>query len=1413
MQKYTFTLLFCWCIGMIGSGPILAQTAPTSTSSICGTPDLTPAQTLSLVQQGNLALQRKRASGAVFTNITYVPIRPHIIRQSNGTGGLDLAGLNKIMAATNSYYLLNGFGIQFYFAGTSPDYIDSDALYNNFPYPEGSSVDGRDATNAMNQYYPRFSTPATGGYAYYPFNDIVSTRSFIMVGYDIDDAANRVTPHELGHNFNLIHTFGQNGGSGVLGSGVTTEFVTRGAGANCSTDGDLICDTPADPYNMVGANLITVNGCPQYDPNSTARDAHNEYFTPSITNIMSYYFPCMHDFTPGQYDRMQAGLALRQTHTLYTLNAPATNVTPPSNLTSNFTITSVVLTWQDNANNEMGYFIERSTSPTTGFVSIGGVAPNVTTFTDTKIATRTVYYYRIRPSNTTTDNLSQTLSVDTAPPPVTGLTTTNIAANSAQLNWNSLGTGATYDMQYRPAGNPTWTTVTNLSNPNFTLYGLLVGTPYEWQVKLSVSGVYSGPVTFTTLCPTPYIGSTTPARVSASLSWYGSGSQTYNLQWRLQGSPTWTTVNSLTTSTYSITGLTPATAYEWQVQGVCSVTPTSGFTSPQSFTTYACVAPISAYASSQSGSAFLSWYLPYSESGRTFDVRYRLVGTPTWANVSSLTTTTYSLTGLTNNTQYEWQVRSVCSPTELSDYANFSTFTTSCRTPNSFGVNGSPSASRVSLSWMYGVSGSFNTNPEGNTYELQYRPVGSPTWLTVVGTITNGLPYYPYYPAYGRRELTGLTSSTTYEARVRHVCTPSGYSDYTPTVTFTTGCYAPTYLSASPGSSSASFVWSGYTDSGNTFDLRYRPVGNPTWTTISSLTAGNYSLTGLTSNTQYEWQIRTLCSATESSTFAVGPNFTTLCRAPYSYGSAVQLNSASLSWSQTEASATYEVRYRSVGNPTWTTVSDLTSTSIAVSGLTSVTNYEWQVRARCSDGSYSDFSSLSTFTTLACSAPSSYITDLTTNSARLNWSFSYANADTRYEIRYRVNGAANWITLSNLTSANGNGYINLTGLTNNTTYEWQIRTICSATESSAFTGSSYFVTQCNAPYNLGTNTEATSARLNWSFSYANADTRYEIRYRVNGAANWITLSNLTSANGNGYVDLTGLLNNTTYEWQIRTLCSATESSIFTPGPNFTTQCPIPYFNSVSNVQFTSATVSWNAYGIGLSFEVRYRIAGTTDWTTISNIASTSVVLSGLTSNTSYECQVRTQCSNGFYSDFSSINTFTTGSCTAPYYYSNSTTNLTATSARLVWSFSYANADTRYEIRYRVVGAIDWITLGNLTSTNGSGYVDLTGLSGNTQYEWQIRTICSVSESSAFSSSATFVTLPQNPCLSMYTIKAGSWNDTTVWSCGRVPTTTDVVQIKHIVTVPTNAVVFARQVGFDAGQRIVYSLNSQLKIGF
>ncbi|WP_018621659.1 fibronectin type III domain-containing protein, partial [Spirosoma luteum] len=814
-----------------------------------------------------------------------------------------------------------------------------------------------------------------------------------------------------------------------------------------------------------GFNYIYVDGCNRYDPNSTARDANGDPYAPSFSNIMSYYNnwtdACPHDFTPGQNDRMLAGLALRQSHTSYTLNAPATNVTAVSNLVGSFNGTMIVLNWQDNANNEMGYFIERSTSATTEFVPIGGVAPNVTTFSDTKIANRTTYYYRIRPSNTTSGSLSPVISVAAEIPPVTGLTTTNISANSAQLNWNSLGTGAVYDVQWRAVDSASWSSINGLSTTSVTLYALTINKAYEWQVKASANDTYSNPVSFTTTCPISQYYSSNPGRTTTSLYWQGYTGQLFTLQWRPTGTTDWLTISNLTNSSYQLTGLAATTPYEWRLASSCpgSTTINNGYSSVQSFTTLSCQPPIPYTGLVFAESATLSWSYTAYEVGRTTELRYRQVGIASWTTISNLTGSGITLTGLLFNTSYEWQIRGVCSATDISAYSapTINTFTTTCRVPTN--LASTATATGAFLTW------SANYQPElGSTYEVQYRLATSPDWITVGGV--TGFSY----------TLAGLPVNSTYQWRIRTGCSGGNQSTYTDTNFFTTNCNEPFNPYASLVSSgSAQLNWSQVVDSETRNELQYRPAGTANWTTVSNIVptvstvnnmyvVTNYNLTGLINTTAYEWQVRKICSASQSSAFSPGSNFTTQCRVPPYISAYAQVTSATAYWDRMGVDVRYDLQYRMAGAADWSTFSNLTNPIQLIQNLTGNTPYEVRVRTGCSETIYSDYSAAYTFSTGSCTIPTSLITsDITINSAKLNWNFYSAGADTRYEGRYRVIGSADWMPLTSITSSGGTAYQVLTGLASDTQYEWQIKTVCSSTESSGFSSSNTFRTLVLCP--------------------------------------------------------------------------------------------------------------------------------------------------------------------------------------------------------------------------------------------------------------------------------------------------------------------------------------------------------------
>ncbi|MEZ5174084.1 MAG: M43 family zinc metalloprotease [Bacteroidia bacterium] len=110
---------------------------------------------------------------------------------------------------------------------------------------------------------------------------------------------NRVFTHEIGHYFSLWHTHAFNGYSTNI---YTLELVD---GSNCETEGDFICDTPADPGLYGRASAFP--DCQYTDTVST--DANGDLYQPDVNNYMSAAPPgCQIQFTQGQYDRMAYAL-------------------------------------------------------------------------------------------------------------------------------------------------------------------------------------------------------------------------------------------------------------------------------------------------------------------------------------------------------------------------------------------------------------------------------------------------------------------------------------------------------------------------------------------------------------------------------------------------------------------------------------------------------------------------------------------------------------------------------------------------------------------------------------------------------------------------------------------------------------------------------------------------------------------------------------------------------------------------------------------------------------------------------------------------------------------------------------------------------------------------------------------------
>ncbi|WP_185956482.1 T9SS-dependent choice-of-anchor J family protein [Changchengzhania lutea] len=219
--------------------------------------------------------------------INSIPVKAHIIRTSNGTGGFNNSDLDAAIAHMNSIY---ADAYMEFFLCDGINYIHDDAYYSFNKSTEGDLTETHNVNGLINIYFTNHITNNSDtSICGYTNNE--ARNDFIVIKNDC--AKNNSTlAHEMGHFFSLMHTHGPDDIE------LTTERVD---GSNCDTDGDGICDTPADPL----LTHTTVNNFCQYTGDKT--DANGDTYAPDTNNIMSYSRKgCRNQFTPQQLARIYA---------------------------------------------------------------------------------------------------------------------------------------------------------------------------------------------------------------------------------------------------------------------------------------------------------------------------------------------------------------------------------------------------------------------------------------------------------------------------------------------------------------------------------------------------------------------------------------------------------------------------------------------------------------------------------------------------------------------------------------------------------------------------------------------------------------------------------------------------------------------------------------------------------------------------------------------------------------------------------------------------------------------------------------------------------------------------------------------------------------------------------------------------
>lgn len=683
-------------------------------------------------------------------------------------------------------------------------------------------------------------------------------------------------------------------------------------------------------------------------------------------------------------------------------------------------------------------------------------------------------------------------------PTVTGVTLSNQVWDGVTVNWTTSAT-TNCDVQYK-IGEGVWTEYeSNISATSKSFSGLVPSTEYSFRVKphCSADGWVSPAFPYTPTCPTPSALTLSEETYnSVKVSWDAiDGVNTWNLAYKSADDLGWTNVNGITDLFYTIPGMTTNSEYTIQLSTECGG-------EPYSETTYTPVyaAPTSVLVSAQDLGGDASWAPVEGATGYQYIVVLKDAAQD-WSTPATGTTVSSGyvhadpvLSGLHAKTAYDFYVKAVFAGGTSS--ATKKSFTTSSHAPNTPTVaDGDITSSSAVATWTLPAA----CQATQCQWICKLTSAGAPAvddaaWSAPTTEFTaniSGLDAYTDYTVYVRAYYeNGIYSSNATKAFKTKCGTYSiGFSQNFNTSGVVPGCWT----CANWASGYSNYWYTAYWSSGNYI-------------------------------AQYQ------ASSTSSGADLVSPSIELSDKATLSFDYTNYYSSRTCG---AEVIISNGVTTKTVTLPNTTSGTALTSYSIDLSDVDGANFTESTITITFRGKKSSSSTCYFRLDNVAVnykpiSAPTSLAAEATADGAVVTW-VDDAEAGP-WDLRYRVNGSSDdWTPVNSIATKTHT----LTGLTQGTTYEVQVRTHASEHRISGWTASQTF-TPVNCP--VPTTLEATaithnSATISWS-----GDAK-AIRYKK-GTDSW---TNETISPAAETFDLSGLTPESTYTVQVKADCEESDN--------------------------------------------------------------------------------------------------------------------------------------------------------------------------------------------------------------------------------------------------------------------------------
>ncbi len=741
------------------------------------------------------------------------------------------------------------------------------------------------------------------------------------------------------------------------------------------------------------------------------------------------------------------------------------------------------------------------------------------------------------------------------------------------LDWSTVSGCSYYDVEYDTSAtfaSPLHhvQSYTSSYTSGYTA-NLLFGQTYYWKVRARHSAdttSWSSVWSFTTtnnISPVSPSNGATNQDVDVLLDWSTvSGCSYYDVEY--DTSATFASplhhVQSYTSSYTSgyTAGLLFGTKYYWRVRARHSAD-TTAWSAVWNFTTHNAMTlslPGNG-AINQNVDVTLDWS---AISGIThYDVEYDTTASFNSPLHQVQTTVTgyssYAPGNMLFGTTYYWRARSRHAA-DTSVWSATWSFTTMNGMALSLPANGATNqAVNVNLDWA-AINGITHYDVEYDTTASFNSP------LHQVQTTLTG--YSNYTPG-------NLLFATTYywRARSRHSADTSTWSSVW---SFTTTDGKPAHVSPANAATGVSLNptidWS--VVSGITL-YQYEYSADPTFSSATPTSAGTTSQAGLSNlsyGQTYYWRVRT-CHPVDTSDWSNPWSFTTLYQltspvvlsSPANGTTGIGTSTVNMSWQSYATAVFYEYMYADNASFTNAVSGSAVATSQITAPLMPGTTYYWKVRANNGSG-YSPWSDVWTFATSGLAvpvliSPANGATDQPL-SITLDWQDAAAATFYEYEldddVMFGSPIASGSPTISNAA---------VSSLAYNTTYYWRVRSSDGTNFSAWCSPWSFTTTTLTAPTlitpaNGASNQAVTNLLLDWSD--ISGASMYEYYYDTD-----INFTNPTHAIVTvSQVTITGLSNNTSYFWKVR----SSDGAIYSPYSaiwSFTTETGVGIEENETNI--------------------------------------------------------------------------------------------------------------------------------------------------------------------------------------------------------------------------------------------------------